>query len=81
MSIPLRWRLLDEMTGDTLTECMDIDGLFVDRVFPAEQLYERYTLVGSALSGPLRAAIDGTGPAWFRQPHHRRRTRPRPAVG
>ncbi|GAA2590797.1 hypothetical protein GCM10010435_81870 [Winogradskya consettensis] len=65
MSIPLRWRLLDEETGATVTECADIDGLFVDRLFPAEPVYERYTLVSCAPSGPLLAAIDGTGPAWF----------------
>ncbi|OKI65508.1 hypothetical protein [Micromonospora sp. CB01531] len=65
MSIPLRWRLLDEKTGATLADCTDIDGLFVDRVFPSEPLYERYTLLSCAPSGPLLAAIDGTGPAWF----------------
>ncbi|MEE6263942.1 hypothetical protein [Plantactinospora sonchi] len=65
MSVPLRWRLLDERSGVTLTDCTDIDGLFVDRVFPVEPLYERYTLVRCAPSGPLLAAIDGTGPAWF----------------
>ena len=63
--IPLRWRLLDGTTGAGLTDCMDIDGIFVDRVFPAEPLYERYTLVNCAPSGPLLAAIDGTGPARF----------------
>ncbi|MEU7824919.1 hypothetical protein [Catellatospora sp. NPDC049133] len=62
---PPRWRLLDEETGADLTDCADIDGLFVDRVFPPEPLYERYTLVSCAPSGPLRAAIDGTGPGWF----------------
>ncbi|MEV0397263.1 hypothetical protein [Polymorphospora rubra] len=65
MSIPLRWRLLDEETGATITDCTDIDGLFVDRVFPHEPLYERYTLLSCAPSGPLLAAIDGTGPTWF----------------
>ncbi|MEV4517837.1 hypothetical protein AB0K00_53865 [Dactylosporangium sp. NPDC049525] len=65
MPIPLRWRLLDEKTRATLTDCTDIDGLFVDGLFPAEPSYERYTLVGCAPSGPLRAAIDGTGPAWL----------------
>ncbi|SCG76687.1 hypothetical protein GA0070614_5984 [Micromonospora coxensis] len=29
MSIPLRWRPLDEETGATFTDCVDIDGLFV----------------------------------------------------
>ncbi|WP_203931271.1 hypothetical protein [Virgisporangium ochraceum] len=43
---------------------MDIDGIFVDRVFPAEPQNERYTRVNCAPSGPLLAAIDGTGPAW-----------------
>lgn len=65
MSIPLRWHLLDGQTGATLTECSDIDGLFVDRSFPVEPQYERYTLLNCAPSGPLLAAIDGTGPAWF----------------
>ncbi|MEV4510867.1 hypothetical protein AB0K00_18075 [Dactylosporangium sp. NPDC049525] len=65
MSVPLRWRLLDNETGATVTDCTDIDGLFVDRVFPVEPLYERYTLVSCAPSGPLLAAINGTGPAWF----------------
>lgn len=65
MSIPLRWRLLDERTGATLADCTDIDGLFVDRLFPSEPLYERYTLLSCAPSGPLLAAVDGTGPAWF----------------
>ncbi|MFE9658234.1 hypothetical protein [Micromonospora sp. NPDC006431] len=45
MSTPLRWRLLDQETGATLTDCTDIDGLFVDRVCPNEPLYERYTLL------------------------------------
>jgi hypothetical protein len=44
---------------------MDVDGLFVDRMFPSVPLYERYTLVDCAASGPLFAAIDGTGPTWF----------------
>ncbi|MFG1891491.1 hypothetical protein ACGFIR_26915 [Micromonospora sp. NPDC049051] len=65
MSIPLRWRLLDVVTGASLADCMDVDGLFVDRRFPSEPLYERYTLLSCAPSGPLLAAIDGTGPAWF----------------
>jgi hypothetical protein len=42
-----------------------IEGPFVDRVFAYEPLYERYTLLSCAPSGPLLAAIDGTGPAWF----------------
>lgn len=65
MSPPLRWRLLDEKTGAPLTDCTDIDGLFVDRVFPTEPRYERYTLLSCAPSGRLLAAIDGSGPAWF----------------
>ncbi|MFC5922750.1 hypothetical protein [Micromonospora vulcania] len=65
MPIPLRWRLLDERTGATLTDCAVVDGLFVDRVFPPEPLYERYTLSSCAPTGPLLAAVDGTGPAWF----------------
>ncbi|SEH00021.1 hypothetical protein SAMN05444920_114297 [Nonomuraea solani] len=65
MSTPLRWRLLDEETGVTLADFTDIDGLFIDRVFPIEPSYERYTLLSCAPSGPLLAAIDGTGPAWF----------------
>ncbi|SFF89289.1 hypothetical protein SAMN05421541_12848 [Actinoplanes philippinensis] len=65
MSIPLRWRLLDLETGATLTECVDVDGLFTDRVFPVEPVYERYTLLNCAPSGPLVAAINGTGPTWF----------------
>lgn len=65
MSNPLRWRLLDVTTGATLTDCGDIDGLFVDRVFPAPPQYERYTLVGCAPTGALVAAVDGTGPAWL----------------
>ncbi|MGI5152993.1 hypothetical protein ACQEVC_42535 [Plantactinospora sp. CA-294935] len=40
-------------------------GLFVDRVFPPQPLYERYTLLSCTPSGPLLAAVDGTGPAWF----------------
>jgi hypothetical protein len=63
--IPMRWRLLDAATGATLTDCTDIDGLFVDRVFPIEPTNERYTLVSCAPSGPLLAAIGGTGSAWF----------------
>ncbi|SBT39252.1 barstar family protein [Micromonospora auratinigra] len=65
MPNPPRWRLLDMNTDVTLTECADVDGLFVDHVFPVEPDYERYTLVGCAPSGPLRAAVDGTGPAWL----------------
>ncbi|NRQ38515.1 hypothetical protein HII36_42820 [Nonomuraea sp. NN258] len=65
MSIPLRWRLLDEETGVTLADITEIDGLFTDRVFPIEPSYERYTLLSCAPSGPLLATIDGTGPAWF----------------
>ncbi|GIE90060.1 hypothetical protein [Actinoplanes regularis] len=65
MPIPLRWRLLDAETGATAVECTDIDGLFVDRKFPVEPAYERYTLLSCAPAGPLLAAIDGTGPAWF----------------
>lgn len=65
MLITPRWRLLDEETGATLTDCTDIDGLFVDRVFPPEPLYERYILSSCAPSGSLRAAVDGTGPAWL----------------
>ncbi|MGW4945025.1 barstar family protein [Actinoplanes sp. NPDC004185] len=65
MSIPLRWRLLDEGTRIALTECADVDGLFVDRVFPAEPVYERYTLLSCAPAGPLLVAIKGTGPTWF----------------
>jgi len=65
VSFPVRWRLLDMETGAALTDCMDIDGLFVYRVFPVEPLYERYTLLSCAPSGPLLAAIDGTGPVWF----------------
>jgi hypothetical protein len=60
-----RWRLLDAETGATRTACADVNGLFVDRVFPAEPWYERYTLVSCAPAGPLLAALDGTGPAWF----------------
>ncbi|BCJ48477.1 hypothetical protein GCM10010168_75970 [Actinoplanes ianthinogenes] len=65
MPIPPRWRLFDESSGATLTDCIEIDGLFTDRVFPAEPLYERYTLVSCTPSGALRAAIDGTGPDWL----------------
>lgn len=65
MSIPLRWQLSDVVTGDPVTECMEIDGLFADRVFPVEPVHERYTLLDCAPSGPLRAAIDGDGPAWL----------------
>ncbi|GIE78502.1 hypothetical protein Aph02nite_44520 [Actinoplanes philippinensis] len=65
MPIPLRWRLLDIESGETVTECSDIDGLFTDRVFPAPPVYEHYTLVGCRPTGPLRAAIDGTGPDWL----------------
>ncbi|GAA4608142.1 hypothetical protein BJY16_006691 [Actinoplanes octamycinicus] len=65
MLIPPRWRLLDETSGGILTECADVDGLFADRVFPAEPARERYTLVGCAPAGALRAAIDGDGPAWL----------------
>jgi hypothetical protein len=53
VSFPARWCLLDMETGATLTDCMDIDGLFVDRVFPVEPLYERYTLLSCAPFGPL----------------------------
>jgi hypothetical protein len=65
VSIPLRWRLLDVETGAALTECTGVDGLFVDRVFPVEPLYERYTLLNCTPSGPLLAAINRTGPTWF----------------
>lgn len=65
MSFPLRWRLLDMETGATLADCMDVEGLFVDRVFPVEPMYERYTLLRCAPSGPLLAALAGTGSAWF----------------
>ncbi|SBT40898.1 hypothetical protein GA0070621_1085 [Micromonospora narathiwatensis] len=61
----MRWRLLDEETAAILIACTDVDGLFVDRVFPHEPLYERYTLLACAPSGLLLGAIDGTGPAWF----------------
>lgn len=57
--------MLDEKTGAILADCVDIDGLFVDRVFPAEPLYERFTLLSCAPSGRLLAAIDGSGPVWF----------------
>ncbi|NUT06413.1 MAG: hypothetical protein HOV76_23315 [Hamadaea sp.] len=65
MPIPLRWRLLDTKTGATLIDCTDVDGLFVDRVFPVEPTYERYTLASCTPSGPLLAAIEGTGSTWF----------------
>lgn len=65
MPIPFRWRLLDIEIGETVTECNDIDGLFTDRVFPVAPVYERYTLVSCDPAGPLRAAIDGTGPDWL----------------
>ncbi|GAA4608167.1 hypothetical protein BJY16_006703 [Actinoplanes octamycinicus] len=65
MPNPPRWRLLDNTSGATLTECAEIDGLSTDRVFPVEPAYERYTLLGCAPAGPLRAALDGTGPAWL----------------
>ncbi|MEV0901065.1 hypothetical protein [Actinoplanes sp. NPDC049802] len=65
MPIPFRWRLLDIESGKTITECSDIEGLFTDRVFPVAPVYERYTLVSCHPAGPLRAAIDGTGPDWL----------------
>ncbi|MEV6968838.1 hypothetical protein AB0M47_27335 [Hamadaea sp. NPDC051192] len=65
MPIPLRWRLLDAKTGTTLTDCTDIDGLFVDHTFPIQPTYERYTLAGCAPTGPLLDAIEGTGSTWF----------------
>ncbi|MEV0567516.1 hypothetical protein [Dactylosporangium sp. NPDC050588] len=65
MPIPSRWRLLDHDTDAVLAGCDDIDGLFTDRVFPVRPVYERYTLLGCTPEGPLRAAVDGTGPAWL----------------
>ncbi|MEU0557574.1 hypothetical protein [Dactylosporangium sp. NPDC006015] len=65
MPIPSRWRLLDHDTDTVVAECDDIDGLFTDRVFPVPPVYERYTLLGCTPEGPLRAAVDGTGPAWL----------------
>jgi hypothetical protein len=65
VSIPMCWRLVGVTTGASLTDCMDIDGIFVDRVFPVQPRYERHTLLSCTPSGPLLAAIDGTGPAWF----------------
>ncbi|MFF5232751.1 hypothetical protein [Dactylosporangium sp. NPDC000521] len=65
MPTPSRWRLLDYDTDAVIAECGDIDGLFTDRVFPVPPVYERYTLLGCAPEGPLRAAVDGTGPAWL----------------
>ena len=63
---PSRWRLFDDETdGVTFFDCSEIHGLFTGRVFPAEPPRERYTLVSCAPTGPLLAAIDGTGPAWF----------------
>ncbi|MEV4134723.1 hypothetical protein AB0J72_21445 [Dactylosporangium sp. NPDC049742] len=65
MPIPSRWRLLDYDTDAVIAECDDIDGLFTDRVFPVQPVYERYTLLGCTPEGSLRAAVDGTGPAWL----------------
>ncbi|GAA1640369.1 hypothetical protein [Actinoplanes couchii] len=65
MPPPPQWRLFDSETGVPLTDCQDIDGLFDDRPFPADPVYERVTLRGCAPAGPLKAAVDGTGPAWL----------------
>ncbi|WP_229076020.1 barstar family protein [Actinoplanes sp. DH11] len=62
--IGLPWLLVDETIddGDTVVAaCADIDGLFAD---PPEPPLERYTLLDCTPAGRLRAACDGTGPAW-----------------
>ena len=38
---------------------MDVDGLSVDRVFPVEPVFERYTLAGCAPFGALLARRPG----------------------
>ncbi|MEU8243313.1 barstar family protein [Actinoplanes missouriensis] len=62
--IGLPWLLVDETIddGDSLVAaCADIDGLFATVTEPA---LERYTLLDCTPAGRLRAACDGTGPAW-----------------
>lgn len=68
--VPLRWLLIhglptDEDVGPdvAVAVCVDIDGVVVDDPPPGPA--ERYTLLGCAPKGRLRAAVDGTGPAWL----------------
>ena len=65
--MPLRWLLVDEFTmgqPDTaVAVCVDIDGLFVDPPLAAPA--ERYTLLGCAPAGRLRAAVEATVPVWL----------------
>lgn len=62
--IGLPWLLIDETIDDgnnVVAACADIDGLFATVTEPA---VERYTLLDCTPAGRLRAACDGTGPAW-----------------
>lgn len=62
--IGLPWLLVDETIDDgddVVATCADIDGLFADSPEPP---IERYTLLDCVPAGRLRAACDGTGPAW-----------------
>jgi hypothetical protein len=64
----LRWLLLDEESETALALSADIDGLFADVPPPVR---ERFTLLGCAPAGRLRAALDaiGTEAAWLGNMH------------
>ncbi|BCJ41339.1 hypothetical protein GCM10010168_89010 [Actinoplanes ianthinogenes] len=65
MSGGFPWLLVDQNIDDgdaVVAACADIDGLFAD---PGEPPVERYTLLGCAPAGRLRAACDGYGSAWL----------------
>jgi hypothetical protein len=66
--VSLRWLLVDEESEAAVGQCADVDGLFAEVLPPVR---ERFTLLGCAPAGRLRAAIDaiGTEAAWLGNMH------------